>query len=66
MESFPFDDVHAIAKGLSLLNLQLCIYLCCKGMNYAARSLFRRDPPKKSTQRANGPGAVRPNVSAQE
>jgi hypothetical protein len=65
MQSLPFDAVDRVALQLALLNVQLGIYLCCKGMNYAARTMFRRDPPKKSTQRANGPGATRPNGTGQ-
>lgn len=45
LSSFAVDPVGA---QLSLLNVQVCVYLCCKGANYVARVLFRRDPPKKS------------------
>lgn len=48
MQSYPFDALDRIGLQLSLLNLQLCVYLCCKGLNYAARVLFRRDPPTKA------------------
>jgi len=48
MQSYPFDALDRIGAQLSLLNLQLCVYLCCKGLNYAARVLFRRDPPTKA------------------
>ena len=40
MQSYPFDALDRIGLQLSLLNLQLCVYLCCKGMNYAARVMF--------------------------
>lgn len=45
LSSFAVDPV---ASQLALLNLQLCVYLCCRGVNWAGRVLFRHDPPKKS------------------
>ncbi|PRF39939.1 hypothetical protein C6Q11_24275 [Burkholderia multivorans] len=45
LSSFAVDPV---ASQLCLLNVMLCIYLCCKGAAYVSRVLLRRDPPKKS------------------
>jgi hypothetical protein len=47
MQSFPFDALDRIGLELALLNVQLCVYLSCKGLSYAARVMFRRDPPTK-------------------
>lgn len=45
LSSFAVDPV---ASQLCLLNVMLCIYLCCKGVAYVLRALLRRDAPKKS------------------
>lgn len=45
LSSFVVDPV---ASQLALLNTLLAIYLICKGLDYVARTLLRRDPPKKS------------------
>jgi hypothetical protein len=45
LSSFAVDPV---ASQLALLNLLLAVHLICKGMNYVARTLLRRDPPRKS------------------
>jgi len=47
MESLPYDAVQKIADGLLLLNLQVMLYLSCKGVEWATRTFLRRDPPKK-------------------
>ncbi|OXI45181.1 hypothetical protein CFB49_09105 [Burkholderia sp. AU17457] len=48
MESLPIDALDRIALQLTLLNVMLGTYLCCKGVGYVSRVLLRRDPPKKS------------------
>lgn len=50
MVSIPMDAMDRIAGGLSLLNLQFAVYLCCRGLNWAARQVFRRDPPTKANR----------------
>ncbi|MGF6648620.1 hypothetical protein P3T17_006783 [Paraburkholderia sp. GAS82] len=48
MDRLSSYAVDPVSSQLALLNVLLAIYLICKGMNYVARTLMRRDPPKKS------------------
>ncbi|TKC83785.1 hypothetical protein FAZ69_22370 [Trinickia terrae] len=47
MESIPLDALDRIAVQLMLLNAMLFVFLVCKGVDYASRAFFRRDPPKR-------------------
>ena len=49
LSSFAVDPV---ASQLCLLNMLLCIYLCCKGAAYVSRALLRRDQSKKKSMRS--------------
>jgi hypothetical protein len=50
MVSIPVDSLDRMTVQLAVLNLQLCVFLCCKGLNWAARQVFRRDPPTKANR----------------
>lgn len=45
LSSYAVDPVSA---QLMLLNALLAVNLICKGVAYVTRTVFRRDPPKKS------------------
>jgi hypothetical protein len=47
LSSYAVDPVSA---QLAYLNMLLTVYLICKGLNYVARTLLRRDPPTKSNR----------------
>lgn len=47
MDNLSSFYVDPVSHQLALLNLMLCVYLCCRGLDWAARVLFRRDPPRK-------------------
>lgn len=49
LSSFAVDPV---ASQLCLLNVMLCIYLCCKGAAYVSRVLLRRDSQRKKSMRS--------------
>jgi len=51
MDRLSSYAVDPVASQLALLNLLISIYLVCKGLDYVARNLMRRDPPKKLTRR---------------
>ena len=50
MDRLSSYAVDPVAAQLGLLNLQLCVYLSCKGLNWAVRQVFRRDPPTKANR----------------
>jgi hypothetical protein len=48
MERLSSFAVDPVSYQLAVLNVLVAIYMICKGLNYVARTVFRRDPPKKS------------------